>query len=363
MHIHELLTHTVEQGASDLHIAAGESPALRIQGEIRRLNTPPLNQDQAQRMIYSVMSERQKAAFEANLELDFSLGIQGLSRFRVNAYQQIGGIAAVFRAIPNEVQTIEQLGLPLVLKEIARIRQGLVLVTGPTGSGKTTTQAAIIHEINQTRHDHVVTIEDPIEFYHRPAKCLISQRERGSHTLSFANALRSALREDPDVILVGEMRDLETMSLAMTAAETGHLVLATLHTRSAIDTVDRVIDAFPTDQQPQVRSVLSNTLEAIVCQQLVPRRKKGLVCATEVLMLNLAVRNVIREGKVYQIPTMMQTQTSAGMVTMEQSLLNLYRSGIITSETVSKRSNDPSIHEKIEEINKEGARNRPRAGR
>ncbi len=350
MHIHELLAHTVKAGASDLHIATGEVPALRVDGSIRRVNTPPISAEMAERLIYSVMTERQKTTFEELLELDFSFGLPGIGRFRVNAFHQLHGLSAAFRALPDEVVPLEQLGLPPVIKDVARLRRGLVLVTGPTGSGKTTTLAALIHEINQTRHEHVVTIEDPIEYAFRPSRCLISQRELTTHTHSFANALRSALREDPDVILLGEMRDLETISLALTASETGHLVLSTLHTRSAADTVSRVIDAFPTDQQSNVRNMIANSLEAVVCQQLVPRKRSGRVCATEVLLLNFAVRNLIREDKVFQIPSLMQTQTTVGMVTMEQSLLNLFRAGVINKDTVTKRSNDPSVLEKIEEI-------------
>jgi len=364
MQIHDLLTHCVKENASDLHIAAGQSPSIRLDGVIRQLGAPPLNNEQATRMVYSIMNERQKAQFEENMELDFSLGLTGLCRFRVNVYLQLHGIGAAFRVIPDEVQTIEQLGLPLVLRDIAKLRRGLVLVTGPTGHGKTTTLAAIIHEINQTRFEHVITIEDPIEYQHRPAKCIISQRELNSHTKSFANALRSSLREDPDVILVGEMRDLETISLALTAAETGHLVLATLHTRSAADTVNRIIDVFPKEQQHQVRNMMANSLEAVVCQQLVPRKSRGRVCATEVLVVNFAVANLIREGKVFQIPTLMQTQTTSGMVTMEQSLLHLFRSGTISRDTLLERSYDPSALEKMDEVTGvRGGRSRSRSGR
>jgi len=363
MQIHDLLTHCVKEGASDLHINAGQSPAVRLDGVIRQLGTPPLTVEQAQRLIYSIMNERQKAMFEDQLELDFSFGLAGLSRFRVNVFHQLHGIGAAFRVIPDEVQTIEQLGLPLVLRDIAKFRRGLVLVTGPTGHGKTTTLAALIHEINQTRFEHVVTIEDPIEYHQRPAKCIISQRELNTHTRSFANALRSALREDPDVIMVGEMRDLETISLALTAAETGHLVLASLHTRSAADTVNRVIDVFPKEQQHQIRTMISNSLEAVVCQLLVPRRSRGRVCATEVLVVNFAVRNLVREGKVFQIPSLMQTQTTSGMVTMEQSLLHLFRSGVITRETLLERSYDPSVLEKMEDVTSTGGPSRSGRGR
>ncbi len=359
MHIHELLHHTVRQGASDLHICAGESPALRIHGEIRRLNMPPLTDEQAQRLIFSVMNERGKGLIAEQLEIDFSFGIANLSRFRVNAYHHLHGLGATFRVIPFEVPTIEQLGLPATIKDIARLRRGLVLVTGPTGHGKTTTLAAVIHEINQTRSDHVVTIEDPIEFQHRPARCILSQRELGTHTRSFAAALRSALRESPDVILVGEMRDLETISLALTAAETGILVLATLHTRSAADTVNRVIDVFPTDEQQQVRTMIANSLEAVVCQQLLPSKDQGRVCATEVMSATFAVRNLIREGKVFQIPTLMQTST--GMLTMEQSLLQLYRSGVITQATLIERSYDPAILDKIDEVSHDSGKVRMRS--
>ena len=262
--IHEMLTFAVQHKASDIHLGAGEIPSVRIDGDVRRLDLDPLTGDDARRMAYSIMNEKQKSRFEADYEVDFSIGLQGLARFRVNVFTQARGVGMVLRQIPSRVMTLDELGAPPVMHQIASYRKGLVLVTGPTGSGKSTSLAAIIDHINKNRAEHILTIEDPIEFVHTPHKCLINQREVGSHTKSFAVALRSALREDPDVILVGEMRDLETVSLALTAAETGHLVFGTLHTNSAPETIDRIIDAYPHEQQAQVRTMLSTSLAAVV---------------------------------------------------------------------------------------------------
>lgn len=344
MHIHELLLHAVQQKASDLHLSSGEVPMIRVHGEMHRLNAPPLTSDECKRLIYSVMNERQKTHFEQDLELDFSIGLKGLARFRVNVFNQTRGIGAAFRSIPFEIIALRDLGLPPVVTEFSRFRKGLVVVTGPTGSGKSTTLAALIDLINQTRSDHILTIEDPVEFYHRPKKSLINQREVGAHTRSFSNALRSALREDPDVILIGEMRDLETISLALTAAETGHLVFATLHTRSAPDTIARIIDVFPSTQQEQARSMLAESLRAVVSQNLMRARDgRGRVCATEVLINNFAVRNLIRENKVFQIASLMQTSSGVGMVTMEQSLKDLALKGRITREDAMEVSGNPNL--------------------
>lgn len=344
MHIHELLLHAVQQKASDLHLSSGEVPMLRVHGEMHRLNAPPLTPDECKRLIYSVMNERQKTEFEQNLELDFSIGLKGLARFRVNVFNHTRGIGAAFRNIPFEILALKDLGLPPVVAEFARYRKGLVVVTGPTGSGKSTSLAAMIDLINQTRSDHILTIEDPVEFYHRPKRSLINQRELGAHTRSFSAALRSALREDPDVILIGEMRDLETVSLALTAAETGHLVFATLHTRSAPDTIARIIDVFPPAQQEQARSMLAESLRAVVSQNLLRARDgRGRVCATEILINNFAVRNLIRENKVFQLASLLQTSSSVGMVTMEQSLKDLALKGRISREDALDVSGNPNL--------------------
>lgn len=344
MHIHELLLHTVQQKASDLHVSSGEVPMVRVHGDIHRLNAPPLTSEECKRLIYSVMNERQKTQFEQHHELDFSIGFKGLARFRVNVFNHTRGIGAVFRSIPFEITPLKDLGLPPVVGEFAKYHKGLVVVTGPTGSGKSTTLAALIDLINQTRSDHILTIEDPVEFYHRPKKCLINQREVGSHTHSFTNALRSALREDPDVILIGEMRDLETVSLALTAAETGHLVFATLHTRSAPDTIARIIDVFPSEQQEQARSMLAESLRAVVSQTLIRTREgRSRVCAFEVLINTFAVRNLIRENKVFQLLGLMQTSSNVGMITMEQCLRELATRGRITREDALEISGNPNL--------------------
>ena len=344
MHIHELLVYCVKQGASDLHIGAGEVPALRIHGEIQRINAPPLPPDQCKRLLFSIMNERQKSLFEETLEADFSIGIEGMARFRVNVFYQTRGIGAVFRTIPSKVIPFDDLKLPQQIKTVADFKRGLVLVTGPTGSGKSTTLAAILHHINHTRAEHILTIEDPVEFVHHPAKCIINQRELNAHTKSFANALRAALREDPDVILVGEMRDLDTIQLALTAAETGHLVFGTLHTKGAKDTIDRIIDVFPADQQAQVRTMLSGSLQAVVSQMLLKRKDgKGRVAATEVMFCTYGIRNLIRENKVFQIPSLMQASKASGMSTLKDSLVTLWQRGAISSEAAIEASSDPDL--------------------
>jgi twitching motility protein PilT len=344
MHIHELLLHAVKQKASDLHLSAGEVPMIRLHGDMHRLNAPPLSTDETKRIIYSVMNERQKTMFEQQLELDFSISMKGLARFRVNVFNHTRGMGAVFRLIPFELTPLRELGLPPIVAEFARYRKGLVLVTGPTGSGKSTTLASIIDMINSTRSDHIITIEDPVEFYHRPKRSMINQREIGTHSHSFSNALRSALREDPDVILIGELRDLETISLAMTAAETGHLVFATLHTRSAPDTIDRMIDVFPPSQQDQARAMLSESLRAVVSQVLLRNREgRGRVCAYEVMINNFAVRNLIRENKTFQIASLMQTSSNVGMIGMEQCLKELALKGKITREDAIDVSGNPVL--------------------
>jgi len=332
MDLSDLLLEAYERGASDVHISAGEPPRFRIHGEMRTVGEP-ISAEEARVMIYGLLTEWQRRELEERWEMDLSLALGDRARFRVNVYRQLRGLGAAFRLIPAEVKTIEELGLPPVLLEIARRRKGLVLVTGPTGSGKSTTLAAIIDQINRERSAHIITIEDPIEFVHQPKECLISQREVGAHTKSFAAALRSALREDPDVILVGEMRDLETISLALTAAETGHLVLATLHTISAPKTVDRVVDVFPPEQQAQIRTSLAESLEAVVSQMLLRRADgQGRVAALEIMVATPAVRNLIREGKVAQLPSVIQTSGRLGMQTMEASIKELMGRGVVSME-------------------------------
>ena len=328
MHIHELLQYAVKNGASDIHISAGEAPMLRTKGEMVRVKSPPLSPDEAKRLIYSVMNEVQKSKLEEVMELDFSIGLKGLARFRVNAFVHTRGMGAVFRVIPVEIIPLSKLSLPQIVTDFTRYKKGLVLVTGPTGSGKSTTLAAIINEINQTRSDHILTIEDPVEFHHKPKKCLITQREIGPHSHSFSNSLKSALRQDPDVILIGELRDIETISLALTAAETGHLVFGTLHTKSAPETIDRMIDVFPAEQQGQARAMLSEALRAVMCQNLMKTKDgNSRVCAYEIMVCTHGIRNLIREGKIFQINSMMQTSSKEGSITLEQCLKDLVGRG------------------------------------
>jgi twitching motility protein PilT len=351
MDISELLLFAEKQGASDLHISAGEPPMLRIHGDIKKINLPPLSKEEVHKMLYDVMGDSQRKIFEERHELDFSIELADIARFRVNVFMQRRGEAAVFRSIPTKILSFEQLGLPEVCKKICENDRGLVLVTGPTGSGKSTTLAAMIDYINETEHGHILTIEDPIEFIHKSKNCLINQRELGPHTHSFANALRSALREDPDVILVGEMRDLETISLALTAAETGHLVFATLHTSSAPKTVDRIIDVFPADEQAQVRAMLSESLRAVISQTLLKRADgRGRVAALEILIGVPAIRNLIREAKVHQMPSIMQTGQQYGMQTLDQVLKDLVMKRIITKEEALSRTTNPDLFEEAKNI-------------
>jgi twitching motility protein PilT len=342
--IHEMLSFAVQHNASDVHLAAGEIPSVRIDGEVRRLDLDPLSTDDVRRLAYSVMNERQKTRFENELEVDFSIGVKGLARFRVNVFNQSRGVGIVLRQIPSRVMTLDEIGAPPIFHTISNFRKGLVLLTGPTGSGKSTSLAALVDQVNKTRSEHILTIEDPIEFVHVPHKCLINQREVGTHTHSFAAALRSALREDPDVILVGEMRDLETVSLALTAAETGHLVFGTMHTNSCPETIDRIIDAYPHEQQAQIRTMLSTSLQAVVTQMLIRKGKgKGRVAAHEVMVVNPAIRNLIRENKLYQIQSVMQAGKSEGMQTMASSIRRLVQRGMISRDQAISVTNNPKL--------------------
>ncbi len=339
----ELLHRLSELGGSDLHVTTGTPPLVRVHGEIRPLDGyRPLTSSETKQLAYSVLTDAQKHRFEENLELDFSFGVKGLSRFRANIFNQRGAVGAVFRAIPYEIKTFEELGLPPIVKELCNKPRGLVLVTGPTGSGKSTTLAAVIDKINKERHEHILTIEDPIEFLHNHKSCIVNQREVNADTKGFAQALRTALRQDPDVVLVGEMRDLETIESALRIAETGHLTFATLHTNSAVSTINRIIDVFPSMQQAQVRAQLSLTLEGILCRSLLPRADgRSRVLAMEILIPNSAIRNLIREDKVHQIYSMMQTgQDIHGMQTFNQSLASLYHKRQISRETAMQRTSN-----------------------
>ena len=328
------LRHMVHVGGSDLHVASGAPPTVRKDGNLVPLDGLPLLHPEAiQRTLYAILTQKQRETFERNLELDFAYAIRGLARFRVNMYQQRDSLGAVLRVIPSEIKPLESLGVPSVVANFANLARGLVLVTGPTGSGKSTTLAAIVDLANRTRSDHIMTVEDPIEFLHQHKKSLVNQREVGSDTHSFANALKHVLRQDPDIILVGEMRDLETISVALTAAETGHLVFATLHTQDAAQTIDRVVDVFPSHQQPQVRTQLAAAIQGVVCQDLSKRANgPGRVVATEVMVATPAIRNLIREGKTHQIYSAMQAGAQQGMHTMDQDLANLVKAGKITYE-------------------------------
>ncbi|SFF85039.1 type IV pilus twitching motility protein PilT [Neptunomonas qingdaonensis] len=341
MDITELLSFTVQQGASDLHITAGMPPVIRVDGDVRRIKLPALEQKQVQTLIYDIMNDKIRKDFEDRFEADFSFEVPGLARFRVNAFNQNRGAAAVFRTIPSKVLTMDDLGMGKVFQDLSLQARGLVLVTGPTGSGKSTTLAAMVDYVNEVRSDHILTIEDPIEFVHESKKCLVNQREVHRDTQSFANALRSALREDPDVILVGEMRDLETIRLALTAAETGHLVFGTLHTTSAAKTIDRIIDVFPAAEKDMVRSMLSESLQGVISQTLLKKVNGGRVAAHEIMMGTAAIRNLIREDKVAQMYSAIQTGASHGMKTLDQSLTELVQKGLISRETARGKAKNP----------------------
>ncbi len=342
MDILELLAFAVKHEASDLHLSAGVRPMIRVDGDMRRIGVDPLDGRTVQTMLYDIMGDVNRKNYEEFLETDFSFALPGVARFRVNVFNQNRGPAAVFRAIPDRVLTLEELGAPAVFRSISNKPKGLVLATGPTGSGKSTTLAAMLDHINETRNCHILSIEDPIEFVHTSKKSLINQRELGEHTLSFANSLRSALREDPDVILVGEMRDIETISLALTAAETGHLVLATLHTSSAAKTIDRIIDVFPAGEKEMVRSMLAESLEAVVAQTLMKRPQGGRTAAWEIMLGTPAIRNLIRENKIPQMFSVLQTSQAQGMQTMDQCLLDMVRRRVIPLDTAREKALDKS---------------------
>jgi twitching motility protein PilT len=339
----ELLLEVIERNASDLHLTAGAHPTVRVRGRLQALeNYPILTSEQTREIVYSILSNDQRQRLETDWQIDFAYAIPGRARFRVNAYYQRAAIGAAFRLIPFAIKTVEELGLPVIMHELAKKPRGFVLVTGPTGSGKSTSLAAVVDEINSTREEHIMTIEDPIEFLHGHKKCIVNQREIGSDAQSFGAGLKAALRQDPDVILVGEMRDLETIHTALTAAETGHLVFATLHTQDAPQTIDRIIDVFPAEQQQQVRVQLSVALQGIITQQLLPTADgAGRVAACEVLLATPAIRNLIREGKTHQILSSLQTGSNLGMQTMDAALATLVRQGKITHKLAESRSSTP----------------------
>ena len=338
MDISELLAFSVKNAASDLHLSAGQPPMIRVDGEVRRINVPPMDHKAVHALIYDIMNDKQRKDYEEFLETDFSFEIPDLARFRVNAFNHQRGAGAVFRTIPNTILSFEQLGCPPIFADISDNPRGLVLVTGPTGSGKSTTLAAMIDYKNDTEHGHILTIEDPIEFVHTPKKCLINQREVHRHTLGFNEALRSALREDPDVILVGEMRDPETIRLALTAAETGHLVFGTLHTSSAAKTIDRIIDVFPAAEKEMVRSMLSESLRSVISQTLLKKTGGGRVAAHEIMIGTPAIRNLIREAKVAQMYSAIQTGVAVGMQTLDQNLQELVRRGVVSKQDAAQKA-------------------------
>lgn len=340
MDITELLAFSVQHDASDLHLSTGSPPLIRVDGDVRKLNIPAFDAKDVNALVYDIMNDRQRKEYEEKLEVDFSFEVPNLARFRVNAFNQNRGPAAVFRTIPSKILSLDDLGCPEIFREISETPRGLVLVTGPTGSGKSTTLAAMVDYINDTKNDHILTIEDPIEFVHDNKLCLINQREVHRDTLSFEAALRSALREDPDVILVGEMRDLETIRLAMTAAETGHLVFGTLHTTSAPKTIDRIIDVFPAAEKSMVRSMLSESLRAVISQTLIKKVGGGRVASHEIMIGTPAIRNLIREDKIAQMYSSIQTGMSNGMQTMDQCLQDLVNRGVITKEAAMEKAVD-----------------------
>lgn len=342
MDISELLAFSVKNKASDLHLSAGLPPMIRVHGDVRRINLPPLEHKDVHGMIYDIMNDGQRKAYEENLEIDFSFAIPGLARFRVNAFNQDRGAAAVLRTIPSKILSLEDLHAPKIFAELSLKPRGLVLVTGPTGSGKSTTLAAMVNHVNENEYAHILTIEDPIEFVHDSKKCLINQREVGPHTHSFSNALRSALREDPDVVLVGELRDLETIRLALSAAETGHLVFGTLHTSSAAKTIDRIIDVFPGDEKEMVRAMLSESLQAVISQTLLKTKDGGgRVAAHEIMLGTPAIRNLIREAKIAQMYSAIQTGANVGMQTLDSNLAELVKRNVISNAAARAAAKTP----------------------
>lgn len=344
MNINELLAFTVKNKASDLHLTVGSPPMVRIHGDMVQLRVNPLSNDDIIKMLYSIMSEKQRIEYEKELEIDFAIQLASEGRFRVNAFTTVYGSAAAMRSIPSEIKTLQQLKLPLVIESLLSRTKGLILVTGPTGSGKSTTLAAMINHINESQSKHIITIEDPVEFIHKRKSCLINQREVGSSTRSFARALKSALREDPDVILVGEMRDIETISLALTASETGHLVFGTLHTSSAAKTIDRIIDAFSEGDKPMARTMLASSLEAIITQLLVKvSDDSGRLAVNEILIANPAIRNLIRDSQIPQINSIMQISSKIGMQVMKDSVFRLLKDGLITKESARAALNDAML--------------------
>ena len=343
MDITQLLAFGVQEGASDCHRSAGEPPMLRVNGDLKKLEHPALTREEVHGLVYDLMGDAQRKSFEETHECDFSFELGEIGRFRVNVFMQRKGEGAVFRTIPSKILSLEELGMPPMLKHLCDREKGLILVTGPTGSGKSTTLAGMIDFLNNTFEGHVLTIEDPVEFVHQSKKCLVNQRELGPNTQSFANALRAALREDPDIILVGEMRDLKTIQLALTAAETGHLVFGTLHTSSAPKTVDRVIDVFPPNQQAQIRAQFAESIEAVITQTLLKKKTGGRVAALEIMTGTTAIRNLIREGKIHQIPGTMQVSQKDGMQTMDMALQNLVAKGIVTKEEAQSKSMNPNL--------------------